>query len=625
MSRVFLSPALLALWGAAAAPLQATAPAAGSHDPVPRSWVIARFDAEIRVHQSGIVEVKETIRVRFSGSYNGIFRTIPIEYTTPGGFNYTLRLDVESVTDEAGRSLRHEISREGRNRKIKIWIPDARDATRTVVIRYRVKNGLRFFEEEGEEWDELYWNVTGTEWPVPIEAASARVHLPSMVSGVRAVAYTGGFGSGEQAAEVVVRDHVVQARTLRELGFREGLTVAVAWDSRRQPAPAGTEGRAAAGGVDDGSGPSEEALPAASGPYLVRRPTAIQKLADFLRSNWPLSAPLLLFLFMYRHWQTRGRDPARRPIAAQYEPPEDLTPSEAGVLVDNRPDMRDVTAMLVDLAVRGHIRIEETEEKKLFGLITEREHEFVRRTDSAEWQDLKRHERELLDALFEGGAIGRVSVSELENEFYEDLPKIRDGIFDELLARRYYRRRPDRVVVTYLAAAVGVAAAVILGGILVSQWLGTSSLSAVLGGILSAAVVAGFGFIMPARTIRGARALEKVLGFEEFLSRVESDRYRRMITGPEMFEKYLPFAMALGVEKKWAGAFDGIFREPPEWYHGSGYASFRPTLFVSDLSHMTGRTASAMASSPRSSGGSAFSGGGGFSGGGFGGGGGGAF
>ena len=132
---------------------------------------------------------------------------------------------------------------------------------------------------------------------------------------------------------------------------------------------------------------------------------------------------------------------------------------------------------------------------------------------------------------------------------------------------------------------------------------------------------------MPARTIAGTRALEKTLGFEEFLGRVESERYRRMITGPEMFERYLPYAMALGVEKKWAGAFADILKEPPEWYHGAGHAQFRPAIFVGDLSGMSTRAASAMMSAPRSSGGSAFSGGGGggFSGGGFGGGGGGAF
>jgi uncharacterized membrane protein len=117
-----------------------------------------------------------------------------------------------------------------------------------------------------------------------------------------------------------------------------------------------------------------------------------------------------------------------------------------------------------------------------------------------------------------------------------------------------------------------------------------------------------------------------VLGFEDFLIHVESERFNRMIKTPEMFEKFLPFAMALGVEKNWSRAFQGILTQPPQWYRGSSYGpNFYPMMFTNDLSSMSSRASSVMASAPRSSGGSGFSGGGGSSGGGFGGGGGGGF
>ncbi|HJY87488.1 MAG TPA: hypothetical protein VKE24_11685, partial [Candidatus Acidoferrales bacterium] len=112
--------------------------------------------------------------------------------------------------------------------------------------------------------------------------------------------------------------------------------------------------------------------------------------------------------------------------------------------------------------------------------------------------------------------------------------------------------------------------------------------------------------------------------FEDFLGHVEADRLERTIRTPEMFEKFLPFAMALGVEKKWVGAFQDIYREPPKWYQGGYGPNFYPLGFVHDLDQMSARAGTVMASSPRSSGGSGFSGGG-FSGGGFGGGGGGGF
>jgi uncharacterized membrane protein YgcG len=192
---------------------------------------------------------------------------------------------------------------------------------------------------------------------------------------------------------------------------------------------------------------------------------------------------------------------------------------------------------------------------------------------------------------------------------------------------KYYRSRPDRVLGLWAGIAIATGLLVGGGGMVIAARFGMAPLTTVLAGIFTGAIVLGFGIFMPARTVAGTRALEAALGFEEFLQRVESDRFKKMITGPEMFERYLPYAMALAVEKKWAAAFADIYREQPDWYRGTGHRGFHPTLFVSDLSGMTQHAATAMTSAPRSSSGSGFSGGGGggFSGGGFGGGGGGAF
>src|SRR2546430_6827107 len=133
----------------------------------------------------------------------------------------------------------------------------------------------------------------------------------------------------------------------------------------------------------------------------------------------------------------------------------------------------------------------------------------------------------------------------------------------------------------------------------------------IMAGILTAAIICVFGWFMPARTIGGTRALEGVLGFEDFLNHVESDRFNRMIKTPQMFEKFLPYAMALGVEKNWSKAFQGIMTQPPDWYRGSYGPNFYPMMFTSDLNSMSSRASSVMASAPRSSGGSGFGGGGG--------------
>src|SRR5437763_758303 len=247
-----------------------------------RSFVIERFDAAIRVDPSGDLHVAESITARFSGSWNGIIRAIPVEYRTPQGFNWTLGLSLESVTGADQQPLKVETTREGHYLKYKIWIPGAQDATRTFELRYRARNGLRFFENH----DELYWNVTGDEWDVPIEAASARIILPEGTSNIRANAFTGAYGSRAQDADTDVAGNGVEVRTRAPLRLHEGITVAVALDKG-----------------------------------FVHEPTAADKLSLFFRSNWPLFLPIVIFAVMFYLWWTRGRDPRLRPIAARYEPP----------------------------------------------------------------------------------------------------------------------------------------------------------------------------------------------------------------------------------------------------------------------------------------------------------------
>src|SRR5213076_2272228 len=152
-----------------------------------RSYSIEKFDARIRVNRDASIDVTESITARFVGSWNGLYRTIPVKYRTPQGLNWTLGVSLQSAQDEAGRSLRTETSRQGAYIKYKVWIPGATNADRTLLLRYHATNGLRFFDEH----DELYWNITGDEWEVPIRAATAEVELPPGTPGVRAIAFNG--------------------------------------------------------------------------------------------------------------------------------------------------------------------------------------------------------------------------------------------------------------------------------------------------------------------------------------------------------------------------------------------------------------------------------------------------
>lgn len=549
-----------------------------------RTLDVRQFAADLLVRRDGTLDVKESITVDFQGEWNGLYREIPVHARTPQGFDYRLDLRVEGASDDAGNALRYDLERGGGNLRIKVWVPGARDAVRTVVLEYRVHNAIRFFEEH----DELYWNVTGTDWGYPIRAASADVHLPAEVAGLRTNSFTGPYGSqgGDAATEQV--GNLVRFRTRAPLGIREGLTVVVAWN-----------------------------------PGVVERPTALDRAGGFLRSNLLLLAPLLALAGMYPLWRRFGRDPELGAIAPQYEPPAQLTPAEAGTLIDLRVDMRDLSATLVDLAVRGFIRIEESEREQLFGLVRNRDYDFVLLRPRADFSALKEHERDLLLAVFESD--DSVSLSSLENRFYRKLPGITDSLKHSLVADGYYVHNPTMVRTLYLAAAVVTGALIAALGVWLATRYPVSMLTVGAAAALTALAIGGFGWQMPARTVRGTRTLRHLLGFEEFLERVESERFARVVDSPELFEKYLPYAMAFGVEKRWAAAFEGLLDTPPDWYRSSHGGRFHTAAFASDLGRMSAATGSTLSSAPRSSSSGSSGMSGGFSGGGFGGGGGGGF
>ena len=551
---------------------------------------IRDFHAELDVLPDSSLDVTETIQVDFTGARNGIYRTIPVEYEGPGGFNYSLFLTDITATDSDGASLRIEKQRHAGNLQLKIYVPAAEDSSRNISLHYRVRDGLRFFEDH----DELYWNVTGTGWDVLIESASAHVILPGGVTGLRAANYTGFLGSRLQDARVDILGSNIDIRSQRPLALHEGLTIVAGWDKGFVHEPAGSE-----------------------------------KVAQFLQSNWPLFVPAGVFVLMFWLWYTRGREPRVGAIAVQYEPPAGLSPGEAGALVDDKAGIRDITATLVDLAVRGFIVIEEKEVSHLMGLYSNKEYVFHLNKKPTEWTGAKSYELLLLNGIFGAPLVGvrdEVALSELQNRFYKNLPGIRRAILESLVQHGYFAYRPDIVRQAYILAAAVTGALLYLFGQYLAEHTGVQPLSFSVAAILTGLAIAGFGWFMPTRTVDGVRALHDTLGFENFLSHVEGDHLARTPQSPANFEKYLPFAMALGVEKKWVGAFDGMLQQP-SWYQTTGTAVFHPVGFVYSLDQMAARTGQVMASAPRSSGNSATSGFGGMGGvgGGFGGGGGGGF
>ena len=552
-----------------------------------RDWRIARFETHMSVERDGTAAVTERIDAVFVGEYHGIYRDIPIEYPGPRGSNYTLFLKVTSVTDAEGNALKYESRVNNGSRHLKIYIPGAEDATKTVLLHYIVRNPIRWFDDH----DELYWNVTGNDWPVPIDSAGAVISFPSNAAGnMRAQAFTGLYGSHDRDATVQIRGNTVLVDANNPLEMRAGLT----------------------GDVYLNKG-------------ILQQPSWLTQAIWFLRSNLIVLLPLWAFVVMFFLWWTKGRDPqSGLSVAPMYEPPKDMTPAEVGSLLDDHVHPRDITSTLVDLAVKGYLKIEEKDERVL--LFSHRDYVFHSLKPKESWGSLAAHERVTLNHLFPGDAT-EIRLSALKNQFYVAIPSIKSDILSELKGKGMYSVDPDSahgyVVLGILLTALPFALAQIAGVTSIFD----APLLLAAGVALAIIVIIIFARIMPAKSRKGVDTKVQILGFQEFVNRVDADRLKRM--PPDTFEKYLPYAMALGIESRWAKAFQGITVNPPNWYVGpTPYAMFNPILFAGTMHSMAMDAHNTFVSAPRSSSsGSGWGGGGGggFSGGGFGGGGGGAF
>jgi len=364
-----------------------------------------------------------------------------------------------------------------------------------------------------------------------------------------------------------------------------------------------------------------------------------------------LASPIGVVLYMFWLAWTRGGDPEQDSISVQYEPPNNLTPAECGALLDNAVALRGITATITDLSVKGHLTIEQKENTSPGD---QADYVFHLVKPLTEVGNLKPHEREVLASIFiptnpllllsqslaeleaaqktagneefasfasgvkakakeasdlylaDSGASdaprNSVLLSEAQNRFFLHLRRIRGAIFEGLVADGYYGDRPDRMHVVYAAKGVLLGLVMAVIGAALGVVTRTAPLLLILIGLLAGVIVVGFGWFLPARTSVGTQALAKVLGFREFLGRVEKDHIERLERSPDLFEKYLPYAMALAVDNRWTQAFANITVPPPRWYQCKEGDGFLPMHLTRDLNQMSDRAAGPSISSSASSG-----------------------
>lgn len=548
---------------------------------------IRSFDVVIDVERDGDIVVTETIAVNVEGRdiRRGIFRELPAEYADADGTGtLPYQYNILSIRKDGAREP-YERERNGNAVMIRIGDPDRYLDYREHVyeIRYRVKNQIRYFDD----FDELYWNVTGSYWMFPIQSANVRVTFPDNARPQGIEFFTGGFGATEENAVYRTDGDAHVVTTTQPLGVREGLSVSLT--------------------IEKG---------------LIDPPSLSDQGWLWWARNGALAALVLSFLgllsFYKRSFDRVGRDPVKGPVFPQYEPPEGYSPAAAHHIYHRGFSGHDgLIASLMYLASNGQLRIVVDPENKRKTTLS--------KAASPQYGALPLELSELYDDLFSG-----TSSIKLGEKYHAGFTKAYTSFRKRVsgdFGNSYFKWNAGYVVVGGILSA----AAIIFAIVQHSYWSTWHTL-----GIVGLIGLNGlFMYLMPAPSRKGQDVRTHLEGFRLYMEKAEKLQLNAVEVGSEApppmtverYETFLPYAVALGVEKPWTKHFERLIPEEAASYN-PGWTNMNAGRFGS-IGGMTNRMVSGMSSGvssamPQSSG-SSGSGGGGFSGGGGGGGGGGGW
>ncbi len=604
---------------------------------------ILDFSSDIVVHRSGVLSVTENITVRAESGQirHGIYRDFPTVYRGRNGLTdrvtfvpLAVELDGEPVpyfTKQVSNGVRLYMGRESRLLPVGVY---------RFTLTYNTDYQLGYFDNH----DELYWNVNGNGWNFPIDRVEATVHLPSGMALERITheAYTGAFGAkGRDYHSQINSDDTLHFNTTMSLAQEEGLTIVVGW-------PKG----------------------------FVHQPTGEERRRWFLHDNGNLLAGLaglaILLLYYGLVWRAYGRDPEKGVIIPRYEPPAGFSPASARFIRCMGYDNKAFTAAVVNLAVKGVVEIEQRGTK------------YTLKRLPAVTPSLAAGERALLKQLFKhrdtielkksehgrvGGAMEKHKNSlkrDYEKRYFSTngvwvIPGVLLSIVMMLVSAKFASTKEEAIIPLFMSIWLTFwsFAVYLLGKMVINSWR-----HGVVGGIFSLLFATPFFFgevvgiwvlfsqggpgiamvmamainvlfyhLLKAPTLAGRKILDKLEGFRLYLEMAEKDEMN-LRNPPEktlqLFETFLPYALALDVEQKWAERFASVFAQMersqghyrPTWYHGTAFTSAAVGGFAGGLA---GAFTSAISSASTAPGSSSGGGGGGSSGGGGGGGGGGGW
>ncbi len=518
-----------------------------------------------------------------------------------------MRVGFEVISVERdGRDDNYSVESISNGKRIKIGNADLflEDGEHTYKIAYRTTRQIGFFEN----YDELYWNVTGNGWTLPIERASTIIRLPNGGKIGQHAVYTGYQGTnGKDAVVVLAEGNRFEAKTTRRLGPSEGFTVALAW-------PKG----------------------------LVLPPTDVQMQQDWLRDNlgfFGLAATLLLVpLYYFMAWLRVGRDPQKGTIVPLFRPPEGMGASCVRYIYKAGYDDKAFAAGIVSLAVKGRMKITNVDDDYRIAK-TETGSATMTRSETA---------------LYHATPSGILELQQSNHRSVQNMRGVLEGALDDEYDGVMYLKNIKWFVLGLVLSVVGVLISALLlpndqkelilaAGLFSMIWwgiiltVGTMSVRGLfmtsgwfskiksLMGLVFLLPFAGFGLVVPsaiwssggystatlwyvggviallafnfifywllkAPTPRGRAVLDQIEGFRMYLTTAEEERLRVLNPPektPELFERYLPFAMALDCENEWNAKFATILAAASTagavggWYTGPG--GFNSRSFGQDL------------------------------------------
>lgn len=551
---------------------------------------ITSFDSAIAISQDGSMRVENTIRAVVTGDQirHGIYYDFPTIYSnTRTGGRLVIDFRVLGVQRD-GQTEPYTVENRANGKRVKIGSADTfiDPGEHTWVLRFSVDRELGYFADH----DELYWNVTGNGWVFPIERASATVTLPggaaAKITGLSA--YTGASGATTSAVTTTQGiDGTPTFVTTAILNPGEGLTIAVGW-------PKG----------------------------YVTPPSSATRLGWFFRDNSALIVGLIgllgVFLYYMTVWYRFGKDPERGTIFALFSPPEGMSPGGVRYLSRMGHDSKTFTAALINMAVKRYISIHEDG------------HKYWVERDTAPETVLSDDELSLAGSLL--GTSARV---DFEQSNAEDIQRAILASKRPLEADYQPRYFVSNIGYFVIGILLSVAVALVTGFLSLSG-TAVQFVAPVIVTVALAVMGVVFGVALKSFTTAGRKLMNQVEGFKLYLSVTEKDRMNLLNPPertPEVFEKYLPYALALDVEQRWSEQFASVFARmaaegrpyAPVWYNGMYWNPVNPAAFASSIGNGFSNAISASAVAPGSNSGLGGGGGGGFSGGGGGGGGGGGW